>query len=381
MRRGRKRQHNPHIPKHIDQSGLPTGVYFDHRGEGRWYRLSLNEAGRRTRRNLCGSKVTLSELHRLIEELDGVDTSSLGHLFSEFHASSQFKQLAAKTRADYEYCRNVLSQFPTKLGEPLANLDMKRFSPAMIQRVIDKLAESGPSKAAHCLRYLRRVLQWGRNRGYVDSNPARGLEAPQERKQRRLPHSEVMDRLISRAQNLGQMRRGQKGACPPYLWIVMELAYLCRLRGIEVVTLTDANALDNGILTNRRKGSRDNIVSWTPRLRKAWNAAVAMRAEIWEKRKMVVNLRPDRRPIIVSSTGEPLSKSGLDTAWQRFINAAIEDGVLTQEQRFGLHDLKRKGITDTKGTRAEKQEASGHRDESMLDVYDLSVPTVGPSAD
>lgn len=161
----------------------------------------------------------------------------------------------------------------------------------------------------------------------------------------------------------------------------MEIAYLCRLRGIEVITLTDANALKEGILTNRRKGSRNNIVTWTPRLCSAWDAAIAMRTRIWEKRKTVVNLAPDQRPIIVNSGGRPLSKSELDTAWQRFITAAIEDGVLTEDQRFSLHDLKRKGITDTPGNRADKQLASGHRDGAMLDVYDLSVPTVKPSAE
>lgn len=381
MKRGRKRQFNPQIPGHIDQAALPRGVYYDHRGEGRWYLLSLNEAGRRTRQNLCGSKVTLSELHRLVEDIQGIDTTSLDYLFSQFHGSDQFKQLSPKTHEDYEYCRSVLSQFPTKLDRPLGKLAVRRFTAPMIQRIIDKLAESGPSKAAHCLRYLRRVMQWGRNRGYVDDNPARGLEAPKERKQRRLPDPIIMNGLIQRAQELGQLQRGQKGACPPYLWIVMELGYLCRLRGIETITLTDANELPEGVLTNRRKGSRDNIVAWTPRLRSSWNTAKAVRAGIWEKRKTAVNLQPERRPIIVGAGGRALSKSGLDSAWQRFITAAIEDGVLTQEQRFGLHDFKRRGITDTKGTRADKQEASGHRDESMLDVYDLSVPTVRPSVE
>lgn len=41
----------------------------------------------------------------------------------------------------------------------------------------------------------------------------------------------------------------------------------------------------------------------------------------------------------------------------------------------------RKGITDTAGTRAEKQQASGHEDESMMGVYDLSLPLVNPSAE
>jgi len=63
---------------------------------------------------------------------------------------------------------------------------------------------------------------------------------------------------------MGQLTRGQLGSCPAYLGYVMELAYLCRLRGIEAVTLTDANELENGVQTNRRKGSRDNVVQWPP---------------------------------------------------------------------------------------------------------------------
>lgn len=157
--------------------------------------------------------------------------------------------------------------------------------------------------------------------------------------------------------------------------------YLCRLRGIETITLTDENELEEGVLTNRRKGSRDNIVRWTPRLRAAWDAAKAVRTETWDKRKKPVPLRAEQRFLIVSSTGGQLSKSGLDTAFQRLILQAIEKKILTEEQRFGMHDFKRKGITDTVGTRADKQQASGHKDESMMDVYDLSVPVVSPSSE
>ena len=43
-----------------------------------------------------------------------------------------------------------------------------------------------------------------------------------------------MQRLIDRARELGQLKRGQKDAVPPHLSYVMELAYLCRLRGSPV---------------------------------------------------------------------------------------------------------------------------------------------------
>lgn len=224
------------------------------------------------------------------------------------------------------------------------------------------------------------------------------------------------ERLIDRPSRFGKQKaRFQPGAsyrgvwwCPPSLdlqevkelWIVEGIfdaialthhgiaavsamssnAYLCRLRGIEVVTLTDANELTEGLQTNRRKGSRDNVVSWTPRLREAWNSARAYRTAIWTKKSIPTPAAPERRPAIVAIHGGALVKSSLDSAWQRFITTAIADGVIQAEQRFALHDLKRKGITDSPGTRADKQQASGHRSAAMLDIYDLSVPVVTPSA-
>lgn len=382
MRKARKRKHNPHIPDHIDQAALPAAVYFDHRKGRVWYTLHYDETGKQRRRNIAPADVSLAELHQIMDEASNVDRGTLRYVCSQFHESDRFKKLSPKTHDDYNYSRDVLLNLPTKLGKPLGDLAVRKFTSALVQRIVDRLADEGtPSKAAHVLRYLRRVLQWGRNRGYLDVNPALGIEAPVERKQRRLPDHQVMDVLIDRAIARGLLIRGEKGGCPEYLGYVMELAYLCRLRGIEVVTLTDANELETGILTNRRKGSRDNIVRWTPRLRKAWDHAKAYRAKVWAKRKTAIPIAPSRRNIIVASHGGPLRKSSLDTAWQRFITLAIADEIITPEQRFGLHDLKRRGITDTVGTRADKQEASGHRDPKMMDVYDHSVPTVSPSAD
>ncbi|WP_374979265.1 integrase [Pseudomonas solani] len=383
MKPGRKRKRNPHIPAHIDQAALPNNVYFDHRGSGTWYMLSFNEAGRRQRKNLCGADVTLAELHKLVEDIHGVDRDSLRYLCEQFRLSDRFTRLQKNTQDDYDYCRDVLVNMPTKIpGKTLGQLAVRKFTPPLIQRLVDKIAQEGtPSKAAHALRYLRRVMQWGRNRGYVDSNPAQGIEAPRERKRRRLPAPLVMNALIQRAQELGKLKRGQKGACSPYLWYVMEIGYLCRLRGVETVTLTDANETEEGVLTNRRKGSRDSLVRWTPRLRAAWDAAKEVRAAIWKAKSMPVPIQAEKRMLIVAAHGGTLQKSSLDSAWWRFIDKALEDGFITEAERFGMHDLKRRGITDTAGTRGEKQQASGHRSEAMLDVYDYSVPVVNPSAD
>jgi site-specific recombinase XerC len=382
MRKARKRKHNPNIPAHVDQAALPAAIYFDHRGSGVWYTLHYDETGKQRRKNVAPADVSLAELHRIMDEVSNVDRGTLRYVCEQFHLSDRYKKLAPKTHDDYCYSRDVLLNIPTKLGKPLGDLAVKKFTAALVQRIVDRLADDGtPSKAAHVLRYLRRVLQWGRNRGFLEVNPALGIEAPIERKQRRLPRHNVMDVLIDRATARGRLARNEPGGCPEYLASVMELAYLCRLRGIEVVTLTDANELDEGILTNRRKGSRDNIVRWTPRLRAVWDGAKALRARTWERRKTAIPISASKRFIIVASHGGPLRKTSLDTAWQRFITLAIADGNIDPEERFALHDLKRRGITDTTGTRADKQEASGHRDPKMMDIYDHSVPIVSPSAD
>ena len=101
------------------------------------------------------------------------------------------------------------------------------------------------------------------------------------------------------------------------------------------------------------------------------------RSKIWDKRSIPL-LRPEERYFFVNETGSPLRKPGLDAAFNWFMKIAIKEEYITQGQRFGLHDLKRRGTTDTKGTRADKQEATGHKSPAIMDIYDLSISKVKP---
>jgi hypothetical protein len=377
MKHGRPRAFNPHVPEHIDQAKLPDGVYFDHRWAGTWYIL-LSVDGKRTRKNIAGAKVTLAELHAIAERARGDDTrGTLDWLCGLFEKSDKFKTLAEGTQTDYRRCRAVLGEEPTTLGIPFGKLQIAGLERPVFQRLIDRIAKAHPTKANHVLRYLRRVYRWGANRGAAPSvNPLDGIEAATERKRRQLPAPTVMVAVIQYAAACGQVTTRRKGSQPPYLWPAAEIAYLCRLRGIEVVTLTDANATADGVLTNRRKGSRDNVVAWTPRLRAAWDSLVARRDALWKARKLAVPMRAEDRPLVVAEDGTALRRAVLKTAWQRLMRAAVAEKIITPQQRFGMHAFKRRGITDTRGNRHEKQEASGHKDERMLDVYDFSVPVV-----
>lgn len=57
---------------------------------------------------------------------------------------------------------------------------------------------------------------------------------------------------------------------------------------------------------------------------------------------------------------------------------AIREKVIREDQRFSLHGLKHRGITDTVGNRADKQDAAGHKSPQMTQRYDHQVPVVSP---
>jgi hypothetical protein len=58
---------------------------------------------------------------------------------------------------------------------------------------------------------------------------------------------------------------------------------------------------------------------------------------------------------------------------------AVAEKVISAESKFGLHGLKHRGVTDTGGGKAGKKEASGHKTDAMLNLYDHEVPVVDPA--
>ena len=128
-----------------------------------------------------------------------------------------------------------------------------------------------------------------------------------------------------------------------------------------------------GIISQRRKNSLDNITRWNADLRQAVAWLRTYRQYCWEKYKLPTPFDHKQRYLIVSETGQPLRKSSLDTAWQRMIQSAIANKVITQEERFSLHGLKHLGITHS-----EDKRSGGHRTEAMRQHYDHEIPIFSP---
>lgn len=389
MGRGRKRKHDPSIPEHIEQDKLPAGIYWDKSGRGRWYVIEPNPEGGLKKPTVAGPAARLSDLHSIMERRAGSDVrGTVGFVMTQFRSSTEYEKLAQGTRDDYDYCDREIRKVKTRLGVTFDQLVIDRLETPVFQRLNEQIAkgeggEPHPTKANKIQRYLRRVLGWGKRIGHCRTNPAAGVKLANERKQFKMPERDVYAATVTYAQECGSLTAHSKGSCPPYLWMMMEIGYLCRMRGIELVNLTDAHATDEGLRVSRVKGSNDNIVRWTPRLRAAWDAALALRAETFarpQNRGRPVQIRAEKRFVFVNRSGDRLSKSAFNQAWQKFMPRAIEAKVLTEEQRFTPHGLKHRGVTDTKGTKADKRQASGHKTEAAFDVYDHDVAVVDPAS-
>lgn len=390
---GRPRKAPPNLPSHIDYNMVPKGIYWDRSGRGRWYVLDRHPDGRGFKsKTVAQADARLSDLHIIAEQRSGSATrGSIAYVIDLFESSLTFSHLASSTQRHYRDYAAAIKVYPLKNGAKLGDMVIDKLTPGAVRRLVDVIAQGRPAsepgekpvpgyptKANHWLRYLRRVFGWGREHDHTQTNPATGVKQVKEKREHRMPDLEVFRRVQAYAEACGNLGPREKGALPSYLWAAMELAYQARLRGIEVLTLTDAHDLDSGLKTNRRKGSRDNIVRKGEQLARAIRTLQERRQQIWSRRSRPIPLRAADRYLFVGEDGEPLTRSGFHTAWQRMMRGAISQGLLSQEQRFALHGLKHRGVTDTKG---DKKIASGHKTDSMLHVYDHSLPQVCPTED
>jgi site-specific recombinase XerD len=397
---GPPRKFNPSIPPHIDQSKLPKGIYWNNTGAGRWCVFVTDpNTGARNTKVVAGKNARLSVLRAIVgaRPRDYI-RGSLGWIIARFEESLEFAELSVSTRANYAYCAKVAREYKTQSGRgpSLDTLYVDRLRLPVIQQVIETIGRGRresllgagnavpafPTKANHLLRYLHRLFAWGMRHGHCKTNPAAGAKQVKERARNGMPTRMAYEAVLKFAQARCALTPHSAGSLAPYLWPLMEIKYLCRMRSIEVVHLTDAHASERGIYVARRKRSYDNIVRWSPRLRAAWDAAVAVRATIRARplNKARPMPPPERRFIFVTETATRLSTAALRTSWRQLMRAVVESGVITQDQHFTLHGLKHRGVTDTKGSRHQKQRASGHQTEAMVMLYDHDVPVVSPAS-
>lgn len=152
-----------------------------------------------------------------------------------------------------------------------------------------------------------------------------------------------------------------------YFAVLFELTYLLAARGIEVINIKlsdiDPDRVTGGIVVDRRKGSKTTVIEWSDRLYNAFLQAKTLHAK---HRVQSINA-----PLILGEHGQALTRTAVSTAMQR-LKKSMQDAGLGGVY-WSLHNLKRKGITDSVD-----KKIGGHRSEAVRDIYDLSTERFKP---
>ena len=305
MPRGRPRKHNPAIPAHIDQAALPRGIYWDNSGAGRWY-VFEDRDGRTGTKTVATSKASLSDLHAIAELRDtGTQRGTVQHVVDRYIDSPAFTRLSPRARKDYRYIFKQALAYKTKMG-PLGTLHADKLSPPVFARIRDELARETPAKANAWIRRLRGAFAWGLQDGCCRTNPCAGVSMVHEVAKDGMPDLELFRRVQAFARDRGALPRNAKGRIAPYLAPMMEIAYQIRLRTIEVLTLTDAHITTDGLRSNRRKGSKDNVTKIGPLLASAIAELQTQRKATWARRGQPV---PSAQTTATWSSAKPATHS------------------------------------------------------------------------
>jgi len=341
----------PIIRKNVEHAKLPKYVYI-RRG---WYiyrpHLGHGKFGKDIK--LCPVSASLSELHKRFESLTCVDTprKTIDWLIQQYLSSKQHVQKSPKTRKEYEKNARILSLTPTKIKVLFGQIDAERVTPGVIRKYID--AREKPIAANREVAFLSVCFSWAVERDLLKNNPCKDVRRNIEKPRSRYVTDIEYQQIYFLAESFLHVQ------------CAMEFAYLCRMRLCEVLDLRQSDITEDGLHVRRRKGSRDTIVTWTPRLK----------AVISNCQKLPFpNVDLTDFYLIRGQAGHKLTESGFQTLWQRLMVKAVDKGF----SRFTFHDLKAKGVTDTKG---DKQEASGHRSAAMVDTYNRKPSFVKPAGE
>ena len=196
------------------------------------------------------------------------------HWLAEFQQTHTWNKLSPLTKKDYLNCHHTIITRDTSTGK-LGDVPLNKWTVGLIRKYRDKRAEESESRANKELSYIKRLFAWAYEYEKVPINPGTGIKKISIAPRQHYAEDRDYNYLLNIAKKSGYW----------YVPFAMELAYLCRMRMSEVLDLTDANELDNGLIIHRRKGSKTNITEWQPRLRAIWDELKQKRNTILSRSK------------------------------------------------------------------------------------------------
>lgn len=255
------------------------------------------------------------------------------------------------------------------IGKVFGKMESKTIKPKHIYAYLALRADRGaPAKANKEIALLSAILEYGRTRGELETNPCRGIKYNPTKPSTKYVTSEHLDYAITEARSRG----GQ--------YLVLALCYytafLTTSRPEETRTLTRSDIKEDGLEMDigKRRGNqaaKRKLIRWSPKLKTTINEALGLQ------------VTPGML-IFANTSGQLYTPSGWTTIWTRLMKycevKAKDEGVTFE--RFALKDMRPKSVTERKERgEANITDATGHSDERMINkTYDRrTIKKVNPT--
>lgn len=329
--------------KRVDK--LPPYVYK--RRHGYVLRTYIDKNSPMRSVTLCPAEAPLSQVWQEYEKLKHGQQKTLRWLLYEYKHSKQYEKLSARTRRDRDEFIDRICAYRMKSGKPFGDAELKNITSGSLRKYLDAREKDGsPVSGNRELAIISVAWNWALERDYLSGvNPCKVVKPNEEKPREKYVSEEEYQAIYAIA--------------PRYIQQGMELAYLCRLRRIEIINAKRSQILTVGFDTLRGKGSRHSITEWSDRLR----AAMQSDHEIASMY------------ILHDSRGQKITESAFKSAWRRLQAKMPKMGI----ERFNFHDIKAAGVSDVDGGDEEKMSASGHKDRKTMLKYDRKKRVVKPT--
>jgi len=259
-------------------------IFRDRHGVERCYFRPTNEAIDLVKFPM-GSAIFLAEYNRLLAKWVGKTPTpgTLGLLIQKYRASSQFAQLANRTKQDYS---GVLDYLKPLDGKQLIDID----SPFVV-KVRDRAEVTRKFRFAnHVKAVLSSVFSWGVERGHMPANPALKVK-----KVRRPKGLEDANRPWSDGEREAVME-----ALPPHIKLPIALMMYLGLDPQDALKLPKT-AVKNGMIDTKR--GKTGVAQW--------NTLPKQLIEIVEAAPKF-----DTITLCANSKGRPWTLSGFHASWR-----------------------------------------------------------------
>lgn len=332
--------------KQSTDNWMPPGVRFN----GYSYILRSTLTGGKQVR-LCSQSATRAQVWAVYETYTTRPDYSLATLCSEYLNSPQFFALRPNTQKQYRSCRDGLANITFNQGNKLLDLPPNKITSGILQQILDmRIAEGAAVMGNRQIKgFLSAVYAWALARDRVpgmQSNPCHGVKRNAEIKNKHY----VQDWELALAQQLA----------PRWVARVMELSYLLYGRITEALMLERKHILPEGVYVGRLKGSSDNIIKWSPRLRAVVDECL--------NTKIISHTR-----LLTNPRGKPVTYAMLKKPWAKTMRQCAETNPAFVP--FTRHHLKHKGCTDQELD----QNSAGHKTAAMRQHYRQKPEKVEPA--